>query len=185
MLGADEGREARLKGRGVEGAWGLSGVPAPALGCQLCPPAAWGALGRPSQAPEMLYINVNSPSKSGSLLNKPSAALSVQFFTLCVSALCLGNPVSRAVAGWQLGKFSFADCGQAHPPGPPQRQDLRRGRCCSQAGGGVPGQGLRGWGGGWREPGGEGRLPFFRLEGSGQMGWGRGGVLGLGPVSLT
>lgn len=150
-----------------------------APGHQLCPPAAWGAPAAlaPSRAPRNALYKCKFPSKSGSLVQQAiRTALSVQFFTLCVSVLCLGQ--SCLPAPWRVGSWkssALQTCRQAHPPGPPQR-----GRTCGV--GRLPqaaaechlAQGLGGGVGGWREPGEKGGSAFFRLGGSGQMGWGRG-----------
>ena len=122
---------------GVEGAWGLSGVPAlgpqpPGLVSPALPTCNLGCAGRPSQALKNALYKCKFPSKSGSLVQQAiSVALSVQFFTLCVSVLCLGQ--SRLPGPWRVGSWKSSvlqTCRQAHPPGPPQRgRDLARAGC--------------------------------------------------------
>ena len=174
--GADGGEEARLKGRGG-GSLGPKWGPCPwpqATGSAYPQP---GVHRRPSQALRNALYKCKFPSKSGSLVQQAiSVALSVQFFTLCVSVLCLGQ--SCLPGPWRVGSWkssALQTCRQAHPPGPPQRgRDLRHGQAAPGQGGVPPGLGVGGAVAGWGEPGEKGGSPFFRLEGSGQMGWGRG-----------
>lgn len=174
-MGARQG----LKGR-VEGAWGLRGSLPLAPGCQLCPPAARGALAALARPREMLY-KCKFPSKSGSLVQQAiSGAVSPIFHTLCL-CLCLGQ--SCLPAPWRVGSWESSACRLADRP--------TRQAHCREAGpaawaaapgrGGVPpGPGVEG-GGGRREPGEKGGSPFFRLEGFWTDGVGEREVLCLGP----
>lgn len=113
--GADGVGEARLKGRGG-GSLGPEWGPCPwpqATGSAHPQP---GVHRRPSQAPRNALYKCKFPSKSGSLVPQAiSAALSVQFFTLCVSVLCLGQ--SCLPGPWRVGSWkssALQTCRQAH-----------------------------------------------------------------------
>lgn len=170
--GAGGGGEAAEKGQGqgsgwwgsgLVGGWGSLGTWQGSLHwVQLCPPTA-----RAWPLRNALY-KCKFASEWGSLVQRAiSVVLSVQFFTLCVSVLCLGQSFSLGCGRLAAGKVQL--CREADRP---TLQAHRRGQGArhSQA---DPGQardrlGTRA-GRGWGE---DGSRPAAHCPGSRALGWG-------------
>lgn len=186
--GAGGGGEAAEKGQGqgsgwwgsgLVGGWGSLGTWQGSLHwVQLCPPTA-----RAWPLRNALY-KCKFASEWGSLVQRAiSVVLSVQFFTLCVSVLCLGQSFSLGCGRLAAGKVQL--CREADRP---TLQAHRRGQGArhSQA---DPGQardrlGTRA-GRGWGE---DGSCPAAHCPGSRALGWGgsgREGAVPCQPLSLT